>query len=87
MDRFLVQGISMTVLGPSKIWSFFNGTTNQIVVKNSAKKNSTSHYLYEKTISYRPKLTNWSAWNNLKPTKSAWRRIEYITVQYLGWLV
>ena len=48
MDRFLVQGISMTVLGPSKIWSFFNGTTNQIVVKNSAKKNSTSYYLYEK---------------------------------------
>ena len=24
----------------------------------------------------------WSAWNNLKPTKSAWRRIEYIIVQY-----
>ena len=26
-------------------------------------------------------MINWSAWNNLKPTKGAWRRIEYITVQ------
>ena len=49
MDKFLVQGISMTVLGYLIRYDpFLNGTTNQIVMKNSAKKNSTSYYLYEK---------------------------------------